>query len=187
MGFDKSETEASFKLSGIDKLGVTYRSMQTDTSDSIDTYRQTTSVNLLILHNAGPSNHPLLTINWTISGIPINMIIKSAVARFIIKMLVTDCRIFLSNKITIITRLLPMSPTAPITMNSMDKNTITSPEAGSTGTGEILEPFISMSELEIIPDCRSYPGVVNCTIASSSLSDAFVGYCELSLFKDIIS
>lgn len=119
--------------------------MQTDTRDNIETYRQTTSVNLLILHNAGPRSQPLFIINCTISGIPINMMIKSAVARFIMKILVTDCRIFLSSKMTMITRLLPMRPTVPIPIKRMDNKTITSSEAGSGGIGEKLDPLISIS------------------------------------------
>lgn len=119
--------------------------MQTETRESIETYRQTTNVNLLILQSVGPNNQPLLTMNWTISGIPTNMMIKSAVAKFMMKMLVTDCRIFLSNNMTIITRLLPISPTVPMTMNNNDNKTMTSVDAGSGGRGGKPEAFMSMA------------------------------------------
>ena len=152
----------------------------------METYRQTTRMNRFILHKTGPSNQPLFTMNCTISGTPINMIIKSAVARFIIKMLVTDCRIFLSNKITIITRLLPISPKVPITINNMDSNTMTSPDAGSGGKGENNEPLTSMSAPGTIPVCHSYPEVANCTISLNGLSNPLVDSNELSLSRDIL-
>ena len=97
----------------------------------METYRDTTRTNLLILHTGSPINHPLFNMNCTISGIPNNMINKSATARFIINTFVTEFLIFLSTNMTTMTRPFPKIPMNPMTINKRESNPITSGVAGS--------------------------------------------------------
>ncbi len=92
---------------------VTNLSTQRATRVMMEAYSDTTSTNLWNLHSATPSNQPLFIINNTISGTPNNMMSKSARARFMMKRLVTERLIFLSDRMMKITRALPISPVKP--------------------------------------------------------------------------
>lgn len=93
--------------------------MQTDTRERTDTYKHVTRMYLLNLHIPTPSNQPRLRINWIMSGMKEIIISKSAMAKFIMKTFVTDCLIFLSIKITVMTKELPTIPKTPIKINKM--------------------------------------------------------------------
>lgn len=77
------------------------------------------------------------------------MIRRSAIARFIMKIFVTDCRIFLSNSITQITRTLPKIPTSPIWQNRTERPISVSVVAGSPMFSDV--PFI-VDAAEQFPD-----------------------------------
>lgn len=127
---------------------MTYLSTQTDTSDITDVYSDTTRMYLFSLHKIWPRIHPRFNINWMISGIPNNMIKRSAIARFIMKMFVTDCLIFLSKIITHITRKFPTIPTSPIWQKRIERPMMVSVDAGSIGENKVL--FISLEQFSVL-------------------------------------
>ena len=94
-------------------ISRTYLSTQTATSVMMEAYSETTRTNLWNLQRASPSSQPLLMTNCTISGMPNSMMRKSAMAKFMMKRLVTERLIFLSERMMKMTRALPTSPKIP--------------------------------------------------------------------------